>query len=150
MSGLGACCGPSQLKESGYKTSDYPSIVNRRLRCLDDSRSERRGLRPWCVPGRLCRRRRRCSRRTSCCSSCCSCCCRRSTGRCSSHGLLIFLQYRLEHFAAFSCQRWCGRMSGAVHERQQLASAKTAVMPHGNRSNDFRNWHFSDMAQCPA
>src|SRR6266851_4127170 len=92
----------SQLKENRYETSDHPSIANRRLRCLDDSGSERRGLRSRCAPGRLCRRRRCCGRRTSCCSSCCSSCCCRSTGRCSSQGVLIFLQYRLEICRGFA------------------------------------------------
>jgi hypothetical protein len=34
MYGLSAYRGPSQLKESRYETSDYPSITNRRLRRL--------------------------------------------------------------------------------------------------------------------
>jgi hypothetical protein len=128
MSRFGAYRAPSQLKESSYETSDYPSIGSRRLRCLGDNGSERDGLRSRCIPGRLCRGAGCCSRSTSRCQTWC---CRRSAGPCSSQGVLIFLQ-----IAAASRSRRCGIPFDNVAEEtvRRGSSKRRPALTKANRA----------------
>ena len=89
---------PSQLKESKHEACDLRPIAGRRLRRPKHHGSERRGMRSWCLPGRL-RRASRCGRCASgwpgrCCRA--TSCCRAARGRCAPQSVLIVARHQLK------------------------------------------------------
>ena len=89
---------PSQLKESNHEAYDLRRITGRRLRRPKHHGSERRGMRSWCLSGRL-RRRTRCGRCASGWPGCCcraTSCCRAARGRRAPQSVLIVARHQLK------------------------------------------------------